>query len=118
MIALNNLAYVLATRKSQPAEALPLAQKAFALAKGNPVIADTLGWVHHLLGNQTEASGLLSAAAKALPNNAEIRFHLAAILAATGSLDAARRELAEALRLNPELEKRAEVKALKAKLAG
>lgn len=115
-VALNNLAYGLATRKNRPAEALPLAQKAFTLAKGNPTVGDTLGWVQHLLGNDVEARSLIAAASKALPNNAEIRFHLAAVLAATDSLDSARRELDEALRLDPDLDTRDDVKALKAKL--
>ena len=117
-IALNNLAYALATRKNQPGDALPLAQRAFTLSSGNATIADTLGWVQHLLGDQTQALRLIAAAAQALPGSAEIRFHLAAVHAATGSLDAARRELAEALKLDPELEKRDEVKALQAKLKG
>jgi tetratricopeptide (TPR) repeat protein len=115
-IALNNLAYGLATRKNQPGDALPLAQKAFTLANGSPTVADTLGWVQHLLGNQTEAYRLIAAAARALPRNAEVRFHLAAVLAAVGSLDSARTALGEAIKLDPEFEKRDEVKALRAKL--
>jgi uncharacterized protein (TIGR03790 family) len=117
-IALNNLAYSLATRRNQPTEALPLAQKAYALSNANPAIADTLGWVQHLLGHDPEAVSLIAAAAARLPGNAEVRFHHAAVLAATGALDAARRELAEALKLNPDLARRDDVKALKAKLGG
>jgi len=115
-IALNNLAYGLATRANRPQEALPHAQKAYALSKADPVIADTLGWVQHLLGNQAEALGLIAAAAQALPGNAEVRFHHAAVLAATGAPDAARLELTEALRLSPDLGLREEVRALQATL--
>ena len=115
-IALNNLAYALAVRKNQPADALPLAQKAFTLLRGNPTVADTLGWVHHLLGNEAEAGRLIGAAVKALPANAELRFHLAAVLAAIGSLEAAATELARAVELDPELEKQDAVKQLRVKL--
>jgi uncharacterized protein (TIGR03790 family) len=117
-VALNNLAYSLAARMNQPAAALPFAQKAFALANGAPAAGDTLGWVQHLLGNDHEAAGLIAAAARALPGNGEIRFHLAAVLAVTDSVDAARRELDEALRLDPGLDRREDVKALRAKLKG
>ncbi len=54
-VALNNLAFSLAVHKNQPADALPFAERARLVATGNPLIVDTLGWVHHLLGNRTEA---------------------------------------------------------------
>lgn len=116
VIALNNLAYALAVRKNQPQEALGLAERAWLLSRGSANVADTLGWIQHLLGNDAEAARLVGAAAKALPDNAEIRFHLAAVHAAAGALEAAERELAKAIELDPELEKRDEVKALRAKI--
>ena len=52
-LVLNNLAYALAVRKNNPQEALPLAEKAHELVKGNPNIADTLGWIYHLADRTT-----------------------------------------------------------------
>ena len=116
-IPLNNLAYSLAVRKGQPADALGFADRAFALAPNSPSVADTLGWVHHLQGNHAEASRLLAHAVRLAPGNAEIRLHAAAVYAATGSLDAAKKELEEALRLDPALEGRDEVRVLRGLLS-
>jgi len=113
---LNNLAYALAVRKGQPAEALGYADRAYTLSRGAPTMADTLGWIQHLLGRDQEAGPLLTAAATALPGNAEVRLHAAVVYAAVGMPDAAARELAAAVRLDPNLERTDEVTALRAKL--
>jgi tetratricopeptide (TPR) repeat protein len=117
-IALNNLAYGLAVRKHQPADALPYAERAASLAPRSPTLADTLAWVRHLLGRDAEAAPTLDAAVKALPGNAEIRLHVAVVYAALGRLEPAAAELKEALRLDPSLAKSDEARALQAKLAG
>ena len=59
-VALNNLAYALAVRKGQPAEALGYAERAFTLTRGSATVADTLAWVQHLLGRDREAAQLLA----------------------------------------------------------
>ena len=115
-IALNNLAYGLAVRKGQPAEAIGYAERALTLTRGSATVADTLAWVQHLLGRDREAAQLLAGAVKALPANAEVRMHAAAVYAAIGMLEPAANELAEALRLDPSLATNAEVKALQGKL--
>lgn len=115
-IVLNNLAYALAVHEKKPEEALPLAARAYDLAKGSPNIADTLAWVHHLLGKDEKAMSLLSEAAATAPNNAEIQFHLAVVAAAVGQELQARAALARALELDPKLEGREEVRALRARL--
>jgi uncharacterized protein (TIGR03790 family) len=107
--ALNNLAYHLAVQKHQPADALPFAEKARLLEPGNAFIIDTLGWVHHLNGNRAEALRFLTLASRSAPENAEIRLHLAAALAAAGQIEAARRELTAALKARPDLEQHADV---------
>jgi Flp pilus assembly protein TadD len=112
-IALNNLAYALSVRRGRPADALAYAERAYALARGNPTVADTLGWVQHLLGKDREAAALLSAAAKGLPDNAEVRLHAAVVYAALGMLEPAARELTEALRLDPALATSDEAKAVR-----
>ena len=90
-IALNNLAYALAVRKNQPAEALPLAAEGL-----HAVEAGIRPWPTRSAGCSTcwatrrRQDGLIGAAVKALPANGELRFHLAAVLAAIGSLEARR----------------------------
>ncbi len=117
IIALNNLAYALAVRRGQPAEAVEYAERANRLAGGKSVeIVDTLAWVQHLLGRDRDALPLLEAVVKAVPGGAEYRLHLAAIYATMGMLKEAATELGEAVRLAPDLEKSDEVAALRARL--
>jgi len=115
-VALNNLAYDLATREKKPGEALPLARKAQALSPRDPTILDTVGWIEYLSGNTAEAARLLVQAARSAPGNAEIRLHNAVALASQGARASAESELAEALKLNPALEKRSDVQELRSKL--
>jgi len=117
VLALNNLAYALAVRKSQPAEGLAHAERAMALTGGkSPEVADTLAWIQHLLGRDAEAAQLLQGVVKALPDRAEIRLHAAVVFAAVGRLDEASAELREAVRLDPALESNDDVNALRARL--
>ena len=117
MLALNNLAYALAVRKSQPAEGLVHAERAMALTGGkSPEVADTLAWIQHLLGRDAEAAQILERVVKAVPDRAEIRLHAAVVFAAVGRLQEAAAELAEAVRLDPALEANADVKALRTRL--
>src|SRR4029078_5916000 len=51
VLALNNLAYALAVRSNLPAERLPLAKQAAALAPQNGDVLDTWAWIEHLVGN-------------------------------------------------------------------
>ncbi|HEY6947279.1 MAG TPA: tetratricopeptide repeat protein, partial [Gemmatimonadales bacterium] len=115
VIALNNLAYSLAVHKNQPAEALVYAERAYTLGPTAPV-ADTLGWVQHLLGRDQEAARLLAAAVKRDPNAAELRLHAAVVYAALGLVESAGRELKEAVRLDPAMEKRAEAASVREKV--
>ena len=116
VVALNNLAYLLATREGKPADALPLAERAYYVSRGTPVVTDTLAWVQHLLGNGTEAQRLIAQAVRGAPRNAELRYHAAAILQAAGKADAARAELKQAIDLDPALASRDDVKALQERL--
>ncbi len=83
---------------------------------GNASTADTLGWIHYLLGNYEQAEKLLSEGATQAPGNAEIHLHLAHNLAALGQSDAARAALAKSLQLDPALADRDDVKKLRAQL--
>jgi uncharacterized protein (TIGR03790 family) len=116
ILALNNLAYGLAVREHQPEEALGLAQRAATLAKGNPTVNDTLGWIQYLLGNTDEALRLILPAAKALPGSADVQFHAAVVLAAVGRLDDAERALQAALQISDSVRERREFEDLQLRL--
>jgi uncharacterized protein (TIGR03790 family) len=116
--ALNNLAYALAVHRGAPAEALPLAQRAFTASNEAPLVADTLGWVFHLAGDRMQALRYTQMAAAGVPRNGEVRYHHAAALANAGDPDRAAKELAAALELDPALKTRRDVQVLQKTLAG
>jgi uncharacterized protein (TIGR03790 family) len=116
VIALNNLAYSMAVYKKLPEEARPLAQRASTLAPREPTILDTFAWVEHLVGNKANAATLIAAAVNGAPNNGEIRMHAAFIYAASGARAAALAELDFAVRADPSIAARADVKQLRAQL--
>ena len=89
----NNLAWLLAQRRGDPASlgralalALPLA------ATGEPRYLDTLGWVQLRLGRPTDATATLERAARLAPRLALVQLHLGLALQAGG--DSARAEAA------------------------
>ncbi|MEY4760422.1 MAG: hypothetical protein RLZZ200_278 [Pseudomonadota bacterium] len=95
-IALNNLA-VLYRDKGDP-RALATARKAFELAPRQAAVADTYGWMLVQGREATKALPLLKAASDTMPGNAEVRYHYAAALAATGNRAEATLQIVEALR--------------------
>jgi putative PEP-CTERM system TPR-repeat lipoprotein len=76
VVALNNLAYLLASQSNQYDEALKYAQQVKELAPDNPGVDDTIGWIMY-------RKGLYSSAVKYLEDAAHhesdpvIRYHLA-----------------------------------------
>jgi uncharacterized protein (TIGR03790 family) len=118
LLSLNNLAYALAVHGKSPQEALPLAERAYDLSKGAVAsIGDTLGWIHHLLGQHADAEKYLTEAAAAAPSNADVQLHLAHVYAARGRRDLAAAALARCLKLSPALAARPDLKELQARLA-
>jgi uncharacterized protein (TIGR03790 family) len=113
VVALNNLAYALAVHLGVPAEALPLARRAAALAPRVGTILDTLAWIEHLLGNDVEAARLLETAISLDPSIAEIHLHAAVVFAAVGREDRAKQALREAIRLDAALESNEDLQRLK-----
>ena len=79
VVALNNLAYLLATKLGKTAEALPLAERAATLAPRDPNVVDTLAWVHHLNGDHKRADAVLQQVRQSANGNADIWVHSAAI---------------------------------------
>src|SRR5262249_13557365 len=98
-----------------PADALPLAEKAYGLAR-DTTIADTLAWIHHLLGDEQLALPLINEALAGTKDNAEILMHAAFIHPALGNKTKALSDLDPAVKLDPKLNDRADVKALREKL--
>ena len=115
VIALNNLAYALAERQHQPKEALSIAEKAYRLSPA-PEVADTVGWIHHLLGDDGVAARWIDKAVADAPNAVDLRIHAAIVHAALNDLAKARLELQAAEKLDPRIDERPDVKALRARL--
>jgi Flp pilus assembly protein TadD len=111
-LALNNLAYLLSASTKDLAEALSLAERARQLAPSSGPVADTLGWVLHLTGDNPRALAMLKQAITEAPDVADIRVHLATVLAATGDVAGAKAEAAKAIELDPSLRERPDVVAL------
>jgi len=115
-IVLNDLAFALAVRKNAPKEALPLATRAYKLAPNSPNISDTLGWIHHLLGDDKTAEPLVVAAVKGAPNNAEILLHAAIVFGANGKFREATQLLNRARSIDKTLDQRLEARTLQRQL--
>lgn len=94
-MTLNNLANILFQMKDHGATAM--AEKAVAAAPGNPEAIDTLGWILFHGDEIDRALSLLRDARLRAPGNAEIRYHLAVVLAKLGRTAEARDEIKTAL---------------------
>ena len=116
VMALNNMAFTLAVHRKMPAEGLPLAKRAVALAPTNVAVLDTLGWIHHLLGDNASAAKIMEQVIKTNTLDPDIRLHAAIVFGAAGAPAAAKTQLEIALKLNPALANNPEVKQLRAKL--
>ncbi|HEX8610597.1 MAG TPA: XrtA/PEP-CTERM system TPR-repeat protein PrsT [Telluria sp.] len=91
VIALNDIAW--ACQQSGDARAQAYAERAHALAPGNPAVLDTLGWIDVERGNLARAVPLLRKANALAPAAGNIHFHLGTALARSGDKRGARREL-------------------------
>jgi tetratricopeptide (TPR) repeat protein len=114
-IALNNLAYDLAVYLNKAEEALPIAQRAIAVAK-TPKIYDTLAWIQHLLKQDSQAAASIRIARSTNSLDPEILWHSAVIYAAINDLPRAAAELSLALKIKPDLADRDDVKVLRQRL--
>ena len=88
-----DIGYAVAARKGTPPNVLPFAPVGYNIAAIKAQIADTLGWVHHLLGDDAAADPYLTQAAAGSPNSAEVLFHVAVVKAARSDFDTARKML-------------------------
>ncbi|HVQ91962.1 MAG TPA: tetratricopeptide repeat protein [Mycobacteriales bacterium] len=84
----------------QPTRALAEANAEYAVRR--PVsVEDGLAWALHAAGRDTDALPHARAAVRLGTHSAQFRYHLGMIEAAVGDKAGARRDLAEALKLNP-----------------
>lgn len=111
-----DLGYAVAARKGTPPNLLPFAPVGYNVAAIKGQIADTLGWIHHLLGEDAAADKYLTQAGAAAPNNAEVQIHIAVVRASQSRFDEANTALLAALELDPKLAERADVKEIQEKL--
>ena len=95
-MALNNLAYLLAERMNNAAEALPYARQAHRLNPNDPGVLDTLGWALSKNGQWGEAAGMLLRAIELDRQNAVAMYHLALVYKAREDVDEAKRFLTSA----------------------
>lgn len=107
---LNNLANVQLLLKD-PA-AVKTAELALAKAPGNALAIDTLGWALFQNAQTDRALQLLRDARLRQPDNPEIRYHLAVVLAQTGRKNEAVEELEAALKSGSGFEGAAEAEKL------
>ena len=96
-VVLNNLAWV--SGQLNDPEAIGYAERANALAPGNPAILDTLGWLLAEKGETARGIELMRRAVDLAPNSPELRLHLAKGLLKAGEKSAAKKELAELAKL-------------------
>lgn len=90
VLALNNLAYLYADRLNQLDRAYDLAQKARNLQPTDGSIADTLGWIFYKRADYQQALPLLQESASKLPDDPQVRFHLAMTYYMMNQMDAAK----------------------------
>lgn len=95
-LALNNLALV--ADRIGDRSALDLAERAFKIRSGDPVVIDTLGWILVRQGQLDRGLGLLRDARLRDPARPDIRYHLATALSRSGRTNEAREEVAAALK--------------------
>lgn len=95
-VLLNNLAWACDHEKDP--NAIGYAEKAYSLAKSNPQILDTYGWILAQKGDYAKALPLLQQSAQLIPADGEVHYHLAFTLLKTGNKAQARKELESAVK--------------------
>lgn len=111
VIALNNLAYLLANDPKKSDEALTLAQHAKELAPENPVVCDTIGWAYYQKGLYRDALREFQEAVAKEPT-AKRKYHLAMAFFKAGDAGEARSTMLQARRMDPSLREAAAAERL------
>ena len=108
--AWNNLAWLYHMQNDE--RALDTARQAYDLVPQNPMIIDTLGWLHVEGGDLERGLTLLKQASEQLSGELEIRYHLASALAKSGDAEEAKRLLTKILGSDSEFDSRQDASAL------
>mgnify|MGYP001257697614 CR=1 FL=1 len=98
-VAWNDRALLLAADPEALPRALESARRARELLPDEPAVADTLGWLLAASARPQEAEPLLEEAARALPDDARVRWHAAVVAARLGRDAAALAHVRRALEL-------------------
>ena len=116
VVALNNLAMILADTGGDLDRALTLAQRAIGAAPDTPDIAATLSWIYIKKNLNDSAIRILEGLLAKQPRRVSWRYHLAMALFQKGDYERAKRELDTALKSNPSQEEETNIRRLLAKV--
>lgn len=99
LLVANNLASLLSDHHADDPAAVDRAYRIASRLRGTslPHYQDTYGWTRYLKGEHEEALEYISAAAKALPQNPWVGYHLGMVYLALGQAEEARAVLQETL---------------------
>jgi len=109
-VALNNLAWLYSLANDP--KALDTAEKAFRSAPENAGVQDTYGWILVQQGQPERGLRLIRQAMQAMPDNLDIRFHLASALIKSGDTVQGKQVLKELLDTNKPFDSRLQAKRL------
>jgi Flp pilus assembly protein TadD len=109
-LALNNVAWLMATAKKPGAVAM--AEKAVALLPDRPVIMDTLALALAAEGQKDKAVDIMRQAVRLEEKNPQLRFNLAKLLVDAGDKAAAKTELETLAKLGEKFPRHGEVTAM------
>ena len=112
--ALNNLAWLYFEQGDK--RALAIAERAFEVQPESAPVMDTLGWIQVQGGDKRRGLNLISSAAKATPNDADIQYHLAFAQAENGDIAQARKTLSAVLAAAPKFPSRGDAEGLMRRL--
>ena len=112
LVAMNNLAFLLAETDGDLDEALSLAQRAVQKVPGQPEFSDTIGYVYLKKKMLSSAVRSFDGLVQKYPGNPTYRYHLGMALLATGDKAGARKALEAALANHPAEDQAAKIREL------
>lgn len=115
-LALNNLAYLLASDESKVEEAFTLSQRALQQLPKEPTFMDTMGWIYYRKKQLPAALQVFDKLVADNPSNPDFLYHHGAVLAAAGRKSEARKQLEAALRAGPKAPEAEQIKKVLAAL--
>ena len=99
--AYNNLAFMMAERRTNLDKALVWIRKAAEIAPSSVAVRDTEGWVYRARGDLPRAAAILEEARKLDPKDSSVHYHLGVVYAEQGRKANAIAAFKQALALNP-----------------